>query len=443
MQVQFHLRPIPAPDVIPRMLAFSERAYGPEREVHLHLHPSIEEGAISVPAQRIAQLREHPQIKKWSDLFKKHPLIEVRSLEIRCSDNQYPNAGYRWDLESSLSVIYFEDHGQPVARQRFPAFLDALDALDFKLMRRQVALSQDASAEVRSRAEFQETVLRELTGQTARLGQYLAEQTEKLATHWAEREAALAARATAAETAARAAEEEGRRRVQTEAAARNAELEQREKALARRSSELDIREYRASSRAQFQDLIKELEKDLSVDSKVKPWAVRGETLAKRKIVHCLFWVSLLVFGLMAGFGANALLTTPHGTPMSLNHWIPFAAGMLGFGPTLIFYVRWTMRWFEEHARREFNNDRLIADVRRAGWVVELLHAWHEEETKGDFPPALVDTLSRNLFVLDGQTPVEHPAVDAAKAMPQVAEAAAEAAQKTAQSIGEVVSKVRP
>ena len=91
------------------------------------------------------------------------------------------------------------------------------------------------------------------------------------------------------------------------------------------------------------------------------------------------------------------------------HYLPLSsAGLLGFSATMLFYLKWSDRWFREHADEEMQSKRYKADMLRASWIAELAAEWAKDGKQA--PPELLDVFARNLFVKApdlGET--EHPA----------------------------------
>lgn len=121
-------------------------------------------------------------------------------------------------------------------------------------------------------------------------------------------------------------------------------------------------------------------------------------------------------------GATVAGNTVLSVPRDDFHWrllIPFSTCVLAFASTLVFYLRWTNRWFSDHAEYEFLNRKLGADVMRAHWLAELLFEWQEEEEQKEFPHQLLERFSNNLFVDTRRGELEHPLSAAAKALEEL------------------------
>ena len=85
--------------------------------------------------------------------------------------------------------------------------------------------------------------------------------------------------------------------------------------------------------------------------------------------------------------------------------------------SVIFLIRWMNRWFELHSQSEFSLKQFELDMERASWLVETSLEW--KDAKGTaIPPELLESLSRNLFINEGQKveQVQHPADQLASAL---------------------------
>ncbi len=73
--------------------------------------------------------------------------------------------------------------------------------------------------------------------------------------------------------------------------------------------------------------------------------------------------------------------------------IIYSFGLIG---SVLFYIRWQNRWFEQHSLAEFHLKQLELDMERASWIVETSLEWND--AKGNtMPNELLKSLSKNLF----------------------------------------------
>lgn len=190
---------------------------------------------------------------------------------------------------------------------------------------------------------------------------------------------------------------------------RSAELEAREQDLDRRRQELDDRSARHARREQSRAL------QQKISERSQKFSLTPDTQRKRQPIHAIFVVLLLVTG---GLVAKSLLS-PAVATSGVALWLELARlplGLLGFGLTAVFYIRWNDRWFRQHADQEFRLQQLALDVDRAGYATEMLLEWQGNEG-GEMPAVLVDRLTTGLFM--DQTTVakaQHPMEDVTGAL---------------------------
>ena len=68
--------------------------------------------------------------------------------------------------------------------------------------------------------------------------------------------------------------------------------------------------------------------------------------------------------------------------------ISFTVAMLS---TLVFYIRWINKWFEQHSSAEFGIKQFQLDIERASWIVETALEWQDIKG-GNIPEILLDNL---------------------------------------------------
>ena len=114
----------------------------------------------------------------------------------------------------------------------------------------------------------------------------------------------------------------------------------------------------------------------------------------------MFVILLFVIGY---FAWNAL---PTGSDtQEIAKLIRFGLSATAFVGTMIFYIRWCDNWFRQHADEEFLLKRLLLDIDRASWIVEMSLEWAEEKGT-EIPEELIDRLSNNLF--SGKNDISQP-----------------------------------
>lgn len=91
--------------------------------------------------------------------------------------------------------------------------------------------------------------------------------------------------------------------------------------------------------------------------------------------------------------------------------------LIALGSTTIFFIKWTNRWFQQHANEEFYLKRLSLDIDRASWLIESVMEWKNEFKDRDIPDKLIESLSKNLFEYEKKDEIDlHPADQLASAI---------------------------
>ena len=184
-----------------------------------------------------------------------------------------------------------------------------------------------------------------------------------------------------------------------------AELEQQRK-------ELDDRSNTHARRGIRKEILRELK-----ERTVKFGLTEG-TSAKRRPIQLVLYLMATILGLLAvlyghPFSSPLTATSTEGF-LRLFRPILFSFGAVS---TVIYYIRWQNRWFEQHALAEFQFKQFQLDIERASWVVETSMEWND--TKGTaIPDKLLESMSKNLFTNNSQQPEEavHPADQLASAL---------------------------
>ncbi len=83
--------------------------------------------------------------------------------------------------------------------------------------------------------------------------------------------------------------------------------------------------------------------------------------------------------------------------------ILYSMGAVG---SILFYIKWLNKWFEQHSSAEFQLKKFELDMERASWLVETNLEWNDKKNN-IMPTELLNSLSNNLFEDDK---VEHDAV---------------------------------
>ncbi|MEY4547232.1 MAG: hypothetical protein RL685_3427 [Pseudomonadota bacterium] len=84
------------------------------------------------------------------------------------------------------------------------------------------------------------------------------------------------------------------------------------------------------------------------------------------------------------------------------------SGVVLFGSSLWYFVRWQDRWQQTHAVSELQNRKNRKDMLRASWLAELVIETGKDD-KIQLPEALLEEMSHGLFVAPNEATVtEHP-----------------------------------
>lgn len=178
--------------------------------------------------------------------------------------------------------------------------------------------------------------------------------------------------------------------------ARIEELEKCEEEHKRKIAEFDAKENMVVRRKLLTEMI-------AVIDKQKNFELSEKTGKKRLLVHILCVGALALSVFLVAFSASAVLTSAD------PHWYqftPLSAGILFFVSTAVYYIKWNDQWFREHARAEFQNKKLNADILRASWLAELYFEGNDKDRK--LPEALVNRFSEGLFLDAAANATEHP-----------------------------------
>ena len=179
-------------------------------------------------------------------------------------------------------------------------------------------------------------------------------------------------------------------------------LQEKERKLEARLQEIDNRDNTHVRRELRGELIREIR------SRSEKFRLTEGTNKLRGPVHaaCIFGMGIL--GLGATYFAmqlNAAMgsaDTLYIAVIALKQ-VGLTLGIVALG---FFYIRWLNRWFDQHARAEFELKQFQLDIDRASWLVETAFEWKTHEGQ-PLPDALLNSLTRNLFAHVDEVPTEH------------------------------------
>jgi hypothetical protein len=200
---------------------------------------------------------------------------------------------------------------------------------------------------------------------------------------------------------------------------------QREDALTRRQTELEAsvsaqREQLSKERIQFEqekaerdsrkatvvrrELLKETLDSLDEETSI---VLSDETNQKRVAINRALLFAMLLGVVLIGstlyFEARPVEKNPEALLRTLA-----VGGLVLFGTSLWYFVRWQDRWQQTHAAAELQNRKNRKDMLRASWLAELVIETGKDD-KIQLPDALLEEMSHGLFVAPNEVTVtEHP-----------------------------------
>jgi hypothetical protein len=171
-------------------------------------------------------------------------------------------------------------------------------------------------------------------------------------------------------------------------------------------AERDSRESTVVRRHLLEQTLASLDKETSV-------VLSEETNEKRSVIARALTVAM---GLAVALIAVAIFfelkppDTPEGLIISRSLAV---SGVVLFGTSLWYFVRWQDRWQQTHARAELQNRKNRKDMLRASWLAELIIETGKleagKDTKVQLPDTLLEGMAHGLFVApDEATVTEHP-----------------------------------
>lgn len=187
-------------------------------------------------------------------------------------------------------------------------------------------------------------------------------------------------------------------------------LEEEKTGLETRRKELDDKDNTHARREIRKDILKEI-KNRQQEFKL----TQGTVLLRKPItIAMIILVTIFLTGAVTA-GIELFNRSLSGNDLILTI-IKQACYTLGAVGSLIFYIRWMNRWFEQHSLTEFHLKQFELDMERASWLVETSLEW--KDAKGTaMPPELMQSLSANLFSdRDDVEHVVHPADQLASAL---------------------------
>ncbi|MCK8504219.1 hypothetical protein [Myxococcus fulvus] len=179
---------------------------------------------------------------------------------------------------------------------------------------------------------------------------------------------------------------------------REKHLELREKEVDRRIAEIDDRDSRHVRR----DIRREQKRELQASAE-KFGLTNGTQELRNPVRNASYLLIIVLLLLVVASTVFNFMLLVDDAELSTIAWAFLGAKQsiltAGLVSAVVFHIRWSNRWFEQHASEEFRLKRLGLDLDRASWLVETALEW--KEIKGtETPIALIDRLSAGLFVPD-------------------------------------------
>ncbi len=201
--------------------------------------------------------------------------------------------------------------------------------------------------------------------------------------------------------------------LETQIGEKSKKLDQKSEELEKRRKELDDRDNTHVRREIRKDILSEIK------SRQEKFSLTEGTNKLRTPITLTMLVLISIFiilGVVSGVEFYEVLKDSEYTKIiiaGIKQFI-YSAGAVG---SILYFIKWQNRWFEQHSASEFQLKQFALDMKRASWLVESSLEW--KDAKGTaIPTELLDDLSRNLFVKEGEKsePLEHPADQLASAL---------------------------
>lgn len=189
-------------------------------------------------------------------------------------------------------------------------------------------------------------------------------------------------------------------------------LEDQKEQLELRRKEVDDKDNTHARREIRRDILKEIK------SRQDKFSLTQGTVKLRKPIGVAMVVLIGIFllgAITSGIEVYKLIDGNNSTSLivaSVKQGL-YSIGLFG---SVLFFIRWLNRWFEQHSQTEFALKQFELDMERASWLVESSLEW--SDAKGaSIPPELLGSLSSNLFQNGKDVePLVHPSDQLASAL---------------------------
>ncbi len=341
------------------------------------------------------------------EYFQENKAIDFRSISITFTQSQSASISFS---RTDFSTLIRLNEPARIPKQAFNILSDVF------AIRPKSGLVLDAlPEEQRNLFLAQQEAVASLTAETSKIGDFLLKMAEKQTDHIQDVTTQLTDQYNEKDRQLTEKIDEERKEVQAD-----------RKALDEREQKLNLRESRGVRR----ELLQKTEEAIENQNKFQ---FTSSTWSKSSLVHVLCLIGMAagislacVFLVPLFQGKYELATESVGKTevvdtiaFSWFHFVPFPAGVILFGSTLVFYIRWASRWFSRHAESELSNLQYGKDMLRASWIAELLfeaadHKKDDKDNPVEFPPFLLEQMCANLFDYRPDSKASHPIDDIQK-----------------------------
>jgi len=391
---KFYCIKMPSSKLLEASASFADDCFGGLRSPRMVIRSQANNVEVAlVPNQSVATL--DPYLEKL-EYLKQNPFIEIKSLTVL---EQQQRAQDLINVTITLTPIQDGPLGQEISvkipQNNSELKTQILNSLhkNFNLVTLSELNAKAMTAYQRKQVKIHESNITSLEKTAEQLITGLAEQSSKwdesvrlkhetLESKYSERETALQEKIDAAESKL---------------------LEEQE------AFELEKNEFNDKARThERRDLLEKLKEVINTNKK---FSLSENTKRKRLPINIICTLILYISGASIGYVIYKFLS---GTTENYTVLMPLPLVSILFASTLVYYLRWQNRWFNDHAKAEFENKRFERDMLRASWLTEMYFEWQEEKHK-EFPQELIGSFTKNLFESENEVQgVNHPLEDILK-----------------------------
>lgn len=145
---------------------------------------------------------------------------------------------------------------------------------------------------------------------------------------------------------------------------------------------------------------RQLRRDIidAINERQKEFELTKGTITKRLPIFAAMGALLIVFGYLIYKSTPEFYDALESATLQglIAVSVKQTLYVLGAVATVLYFIRWQNRWFEQHSSAEFELKQFQLDMERASWIVESSLEWKAEKGT-EMPDSLVRTLSGGLF----------------------------------------------